>query len=248
MQQPEVVPVASIEWPNNYRVIPSKFPAINFFEKLVEPDQMEAAFYLESLTNDRLREEVGEITLLKKEDRLCGKGSSVVMASFTHVGKYSRFTNGSYGVYYASRDLKTAVRETVHHREQFLSFTREEPGEIDMRVYVGTVLKPLHDVRSKIYDQLHVPNDYAASQQFALFLKERDSWGIVYNSVRDEGGECIAILRPPAVSIPVHSKHLVYVWDGSAITSVFEKSNVLFDFRGGEGKNESDLAPLKWRL
>lgn len=240
MQNPEIVPLSSVDWPNHYRVIPSRFPTINFFEKIVDAHEMEAAFYLESLTNDRLREEVGDLSLVKEEDRLYGKGASVVMANFTHIGKRSRFSNGSYGVYYASRDLKTAVQETVYHREQFLSYTNESPGQIDMRVYVGTVLKPLHDIRFNFYDNLHDPNNYLPSQNFAAFLRARESWGLVYNSVRDKGGECIAVLRPPAVSIPTHSKHLVYVWDGQKIISVFEKSKILFDF-GSKGTRKSSI-------
>lgn len=227
---PEVVPLSTLDWPSQCRIIPSKFPTINFFEKLVDPEQMEAAFYLESMTNDRLREEVGDISLIRPEDRLSGKGSSVVLAAFTHVGKPSRFSNGSYGVYYASRELKTALKETIHHREVFLSYTKEAPGQIDMRVYVGKILKPLHDIRNKIYQHFHDPNDHQTPQRFAQFLRERGSFGIVYNSVRDTGGECIAALRPTAVTIPIHSKHLVYVWNGSRIVSVYEKGKLLLNF------------------
>lgn len=226
---PEVIPLVSIDWLSQYRIIPSRFPSINFFEKLVDPDQMEAAFYLENMTNDRLREETGDIALVKPEDRVCGKGSSIVMAAFTHIGKMSRFSEGHFGIYYASRDLKTAVKETIYHREIFLSYTEEGPQQIDMRVYVGKVLKPLHDIRNEIYEPIHHPKDYKNAQQFCAFLKARDSFGLVYNSVRDKGGQCIAALRPSAISIPIPSKHLVYVWDGKRINTVFEKSHILFN-------------------
>src|SRR5215831_10456250 len=128
-----------IRWPKTYRIIPSKFPPINFFEKIVAPDQMEAAWYLESLTNDRLRDETGDISLVAKEERLSGPGASVVMAAFTHIGYPSRFSDGSYGVYYAARSLETAVRETAFHRTRFLAATYEAPGEVDMRAYIGRV-------------------------------------------------------------------------------------------------------------
>lgn len=224
---PEIVPIVSLNWPHQYRVIPSRFPAINFFEKLVDPKQMEAAFFLESLTNDRLREEVGELAFIKPEDRICGKGSSVVMAAFTHIGKVSRFSDGSFGVYYASRDLVTALKETIYHRENFLSRTQEPPVEIEMRVYVGNILKPFHDIRDNVYQNLHQETDYSASQTVGKFLKSRDAYGVVYQSVRDKGGQCIAAFRPNSISIPKPSKHLVYVWNGKKIDSVYEKSQVL---------------------
>ena len=215
------------DWNRQFRTIPSKFPPINFFEKLVQADQMAEIFYLESLTNDRLREEVGDISLVRPEDRVCGEGSSIVMAAFTHIGKNSRFTDGSYGVYYASRDLKTAIIETAFWREKFLAATNELAGEIDMRVYVGEILKPLHDIRNSQFQHLHHPDNYFPAQSYALKLRVLGSFGLLYNSVRDKGGQCIAALRPSAISIPIQSKHLAYVWNGAKISRIIEKSELV---------------------
>ncbi len=216
-------PVVELDWDSQFRIIPSKFPPINFFEGLVDPALMEEAFYIESLTNDRLREEAGQITLVQPEDRVSGPGSTPVMAAFTHIGIESRFSDGSYGIYYASKTLETAIAETRYHRAQFLSSTKEEPGEIDMRVYIGEIIKPLHDVRSSEYDFLLDSDNWALSQQFGLRMKQDGSWGLVYPSVRDSGGECIAAMRPPAISIPRQGPHLSYHWNGKTIDHVFEK-------------------------
>ena len=145
------------------------------------------------------------------------------MAAFTHIGLESRFSDGSFGVYYASKSLRTAIEETKFHRARFLGYTQEDPGEIDLRVYVGEVAKPLHDVRGTDYGHLHDPNDWRPSQAFGLEMRAVRSWGVVYRSVRDPGGECIAALRPPAVTIPRQGPHLSYVWDGTRIVRVYEK-------------------------
>jgi hypothetical protein len=218
-------PLAQLDWDHQYRVISSEFPPINFFERLVEPDLMDELYYVESLTNDRLRDEVGDIALVQQEDRITGPGSSPVMAAFTHVSTEcpSRFSDGSYGIYYAAKTLDTAIEETKFHRARFLLYTNEEPGEIDMRVYIGEVVKPMHDIRSDGYEYLHDPNDWTPSQEFGHTLKDNNSWGIVYNSVRDPDGECIAALRAPSVTIPRQGPHLSYVWDGEQITNVYEK-------------------------
>ena len=212
-----------------YRIIPSQFPPINIFERVVDPKQLEAAWYLESLTNDRLRDQAGDLNLVPEEDRVSGRGSSIVMAAFTHIGRGSRFSDGSYGVYYAAKTLKTAVYETVYHRQRFLSATNEAAGELDMRAFTAKVRKPLRDIRAPRFKHLHHPDDYQPSQQFGKQRREKNDWGLVYNSVRDDDGTCIAVFRPPAISIPVQGAALAYVWDGKRINSVYEKAGVLFN-------------------
>jgi len=214
-----------LDWQHQYRVISSEYPPIDFFESLVNPQLIEELYHIESLTNDRLRDEVGNIALVPSEDRISGTGSSPVMAAFTHVSLAcpSRFSHGSYGIYYAAKTLDTAIEETKHHRAQFLAYTNEDAGEINMRVYIGEVTKPMHDIRDDRYQHLHDPNDWAASQAFGQQMKSINSWGIVYRSVRAPGGECIAALRPPVVSLPLQGPHLSYVWDGKSISKVYEK-------------------------
>jgi RES domain len=218
-----------LRWQKTYRVVASKHPPINVFENIVSARQMEMAWYIEGLTNDRLRDESGAAPLVSPEDRLYAPGASIVMAAFTHIGRPSRFSDGSYGVYYAARTLETAVRETAFHRARFLAATAEPPGEIDMRAYVGRPIKPYLDLRDLKYEALHDPNDYSAAQAFAKPLRERGESGVVYRSVRHEGGECIGAFKPQAVSIPIAGAALAYVWDGERIGKVYEKSEVLFD-------------------
>jgi hypothetical protein len=158
-----------------------------------------------------------------------GPGASIVMAPFTHLGRPSRFSDGSYGVYYAARSLETAVRETAFHRGRFLAATQEPPCEVDMRAYVGKPVKPFLDIRAARYSALHHPDDYATPQKFAQPLRAKGHWGLVYRSVRHEGGECIAAFKPQAVSVPTPAAALAYVWDGERVNKVYEKSEVLFD-------------------
>ena len=217
-------PLVAPDSRRQYRIVPAQFPPIDLFESILDPDELALAFDIESLTNDRLRDQAGDIRLVAPEDRLSGPGSSPVMAAFTHIGNPSRFSDGRYGVYYAGRSLATAIAETRYHRQRFLRLTAEPSCEITLRVYVGRIAKPLHDVRGEAYAELHSPDDYAPSQRFGAFWHAQASWGLVYRSVRDPGGECIAAMRPPAVSIPHQGPHLRYVWDGrqQRITDVLE--------------------------
>lgn len=211
---------------DQYRIIPSVFPPINFFENLVDPSEMELVWEIESITNDRLRQEAGDLFLVSPQDRISGPGSSVVMAAFTHIGNPSRFTDGSYGVYYAGLTKETAIKETIYRREQFLHATKQNSCEITMRMYQGKILKPLHDITHTDYSTLHDPNDYAVSQAFGKELREKKSWGIIYNSVRHEKGLCIAAFRPPTISIPKEIAHLKYIWNGEKITHILDAKTI----------------------
>ena len=219
----------NLRWHKTYRIVSAKHPPINVFEGIVGARQMEMAFYLEGLTNDRLRDESGEAPIVEPNERVTGPGASIVMAAFTHIGRPSRFSDGSYGVYYAAHALETAVRETAYHRARFMAATQQPPCDIDMRAYVGRPVKPYLDLRSSKFDDLHDPDDYSSSQAFAKPRRESGEWGFVYRSVRHEGGECIAAFRPQAISIAQPGAALAYVWDGEHIATVYEKSEVLFD-------------------
>ena len=108
-----------VDWPQAWRVIASRYPPINLFERLTaDPAVWDALMALEQLTNPRVRDEVGDIALVPPEERVSGPGASYVMAAFTHVNpKGSRFSDGSFGVYYAAAALETAIAETVFHFE-----------------------------------------------------------------------------------------------------------------------------------
>lgn len=224
-----VVPVSddAMGWEGAFRIVSSAFPPISLFEDVLDPADLEIAYAIESLSNDRLLAEAGVLARVAPEDRISGPGSSPVMAAFTHIGMPSRFTDGSYGVYYCASSLEAAVAETTHHRALFLAATREPSLELTMRVYRNSVVQRLHDIRVG-FEALHQPEpaSYPAAQRFAVPLRNAHSWGLLYRSVRSPGSECAAIFRPRGVSIPVQGPHLRYVWDGTRIAHVFQISEL----------------------
>ena len=202
------------------------FRSIQLFEDIADPDDLEAVFEIEAMTNARLRDEVGELQLVSPQDRISGPGTSYIMAAFTHLNPDgSRFSDGNWGVYYAGVDLNTAIAETRFHRAAFLGATNEAAMELDMRVLIADVEGDLHDIRG-LQDkrpELYDPDAYGASQNFARTLRNDSSNGIVYNSVRHQPGQCIATFRPPLLSNCRHERHLCYVWNGDEISDVYEK-------------------------
>ncbi len=219
-------PVVRIEWKPCWRIIPSRFPPIQLFERVTDPEDLEAIFELESLTNPRLRDKVGDIRIVLPEDRISGPGTSVIMAAFTHLNpEGSRFSDGTYGVLYAANDLDTAIAETAYHRERFMRATGEGRMELDMRVYLVDLDGQLHDLRGQRTAQplVYHNDNYAGGQHLAKALRNEGSNGIAYDSVRRAAGECVAIFRPRLLSNARQERHLCYVWDGRQIRSVYEK-------------------------
>ncbi len=223
------IELSQITWHPCYRIIPSRFPPIELFEEVTDPADLEAVFAIEAMTNDRLRDEVGDISLVPDEDRISGEGTSPIMAAFTHLNPVGdRFTDGSYGVFYAALTLETAIAETSYHRFQFLTATNEPAQELDMRVYAVDLDAELHDLRPLKTDnpEYYDPANYGAPQSLAHDLREQGSDGIVYFSVREETGECAAVFRPRLLSNCRQERHLCYVWDGKTIATVYEKSDL----------------------
>ncbi len=223
------LPVHPVIWFPCWRIIPSRFPPIDLFERVADPADLGAIYELESLTNDRLREEVGEIQLVHPHDRISGRGTSSIMAAFTHLNAAgSRFSAGTYGVFYASDTLVTAITETRYHREQFMRATSEPPMELDMRVLLADLNQQLHDIRGmqSVLSDIYARDDYSASQALGERLRAENSWGIAYDSVRHSGGECAAVVRPPALSTCRQERHFCYVWDGKRISSIYRKSSL----------------------
>ncbi|MCR9054495.1 MAG: RES family NAD+ phosphorylase [bacterium] len=213
---------------NQFRIIPSRFPPISIYEDLVEPDELEIAYALESMTNDRLQAEAGNLYLLDKKDWVTGPGASVVMAAFTHIGRESRFSDGSYGLYYAGLDEETAIAETVFHQERRLRETSEAAIEIDMRCYLGTVNLPLEDIRGPRFSTLQDSSlaTWPACQRFAAERRADEANGLLYKSARNAGGECISCFITPAVSLPTQSKHLRYCWNGTRVDRVLSVESI----------------------
>ena len=215
-----------VEWKPCWRIISSRFPPVQLFEDVADPDDLEAVFEIEAMTNDRLRDEVGALDLISPQDRISGPGTSYIMAAFTHLNPDgSRFSDGTWGVYYAGIDLDTAIAETRFHREAFLKTTKEEAMELDMRVLVADLNGDLHDIRGQqeARSELYNPDSYGASQDFARSVRADNSNGIVYNCVRHPPGQCVAIFRPPLLSNCRQERHLCYVWNGSTISEIYEK-------------------------
>lgn len=226
MSEAPGVALRATEWKHSFRLIASRYPTVGLYDAIADPADLEAVFAIEALTNPRLRDELGQFQLVAPEERISGAGSTPIMAAFTHLNpEGSRFSDGSYGVYYAADDLDTAIAEVSHHRAIFLSRTAEPSIDIDLRLVLAPLQAPLHDLRGlrrsapQVYDPVH----YGAAQALGRKLREAGSWGVLHHSVRHAGGLCVGVFRPRALKPSRQGAHIALHWDGARITHWYEK-------------------------
>ena len=205
-----------------YRVILSRYPQISLFEHVSNPQDWDVLYAVESLTNPRLRDEVGDIRLVPLEDRVYGDGASWIMSAFTHPpvdGRGGRF-NRDFGIYYCAADEAMAIAESSFHRARFLRESRIEQTPQEMRV-IRAQLGPvsLHDVRHLAGHAIYDSDDYGESQQLGYALRDAKSYGIHYQSVRGAGA-CYGVMRGRALSDAIHWRYLRYHYEQGAIVEV----------------------------
>ena len=221
-------PVSRVRWQRAHRIIRSLYPPIALFEDIADPTDWDAVARAEAATNARVNETIGRLDAVPPERRVSGPGASWAMAPFTHhsLDRPSRFTDGSYGVYYAGDRIEVALFETIHHHERFMRRTREAPGwTSQFRELVGNVNASLHDLRGAAFEEGLFGDDYAAGQALAKSLRAEGSDGLVYRSVRYPAGEAIAAFWPDVVGKPVQARHYAYHWNGDRVDLVRDEGS-----------------------
>lgn len=228
-----MLPRTTVEgWSSAYRIVSSRFPPVGVFDHIASPDDIEAVCLIEELTNPRVREQIGEIQHVQPEDRIVGPGTTPIMAAFTHLNpRGSRFSQGEYGVYYAAKTRATAIAETCYHVARWARASHDPATAFTLRVYVGQLHeRPYHDIRQcrDTNPEWYTPdpNAYGPAQALGAALRQERSWGLLYGSVRDPEGQCIAAFRPTALAPVKQTAHLQYHWDGKRIADVLELSSL----------------------
>jgi len=225
-------PAARMAWRQHYRLISSRHPYIDVFDSLGLTDDEKAAIW-ELQARTHKRHGGAGLARIRPSDIAAGPGAYYLNGPFIHAGRPSRFTDGSYGVYYAAHALNTAIIETRYGYERIWRSSNLIPESFTFRALKGnTVHEELYDIRNSTYYKRYLNPDigtYPRSQVFAneLRMADPDAYGIVYPSVRDADGECIAVFRGSAIPIPVQANLLSFEWNGNEVTTVSESTTVM---------------------
>ncbi|ASG24639.1 RES family NAD+ phosphorylase [Nitrospirillum viridazoti] len=218
---PDTPPTTALDWRPAYRIVRTIYPPVWLFEDIADPADWDLIASAEAKTNPRVRDEVGDLSLVPAGRRLSGPGASLAMGAFTHTStdRPSRFSDGSFGVWYCGDRFEVALMETVHHFGRFMRMTDEPAADAQFRELTARVAASLHDVRGEAFQDCLAPDDWAAGQALGKRLKAQGSDGVLYPSVRWPQGLAAALYYPDLITPPIlQARTLRYHWDGRAVT------------------------------
>lgn len=205
-----------------WRIIPTRFPPVDLFREVASAEDWSLLQEFEGLTNSRLVEQELSRGLVRTEDRIEKSSSHYILGPLTHPNPDgSRFSDGAYGVLYAALDFDTAVAEVKQQREAFMAATGQKPQRIDMRVILMNLDGDLHDLRGSSFEDQTIEG-LKRSREAGAELRSAGSNGIIFESSLRLGGTCVAVFRPPVLTNCRQERHFGFIWDGSAITDVYE--------------------------
>lgn len=129
--------------------------------------------------------------------------------------QFSRFSDGSYGVWYGSKSVKTTVYESAYHwYHGLLSDAGFEHLTVvaERKVYKVTCRAALLDFRKAVmeYPDLLHPSDYTFCQSVGRRIHHEGHPGLITMSARHLTGENIAIFNPAVLSDPRFDCNLTY--------------------------------------
>jgi len=206
-----------VNWEKSHRIIRTIYPPVDLFEDIAPPEDWEMLVAAEARFNPRIRDTVGNLALVPVEKRVAGPTASLVMAAFTHVSldRPSRFSDGSYGVWYCGDRFEVALAETAYHFERFMRATAEPPGDADYRELCAAVNGRFTAAPRDCLS----PADWAPGQVFGRQQRAHGADGVVYPSVRYPPGKAAAVFWPNCIALPiVQARQFRYHWNGMRMT------------------------------
>jgi hypothetical protein len=165
-----------------------------------------------------------------EESEIYGRIATAIRWPFEHPSR-SRYSDGSYGVWYGARDIETSVRETVYHfrRNTLMSaVARHSRGPIvqERRVHLVRCRAMLVDLRARCREdpRLVDPADYTHCQALGAQLQAAAQPGVITMSARHRDHETVAVFDAGTLSDPRTVCHYTYRLDASTGRVVVERT------------------------
>ncbi len=214
------------------RLIPSRFPPVDLYERLGDDRVRAAAVRLENLTNPRLAS--------RSRIEAAGPGGAAT-SNLTQNWNHAPFAYGNpEGTFLLDpgrsalelvEDAAAALAHFLVRREAFLSRTDEPPTQLDMRVLATPV-------DGDFADLTHLSPDEVGRQGRAIgrWLYDGGGGGAVFRHPLNGGARTLSVFDQSTLGRTEQGTHYRFAWDGQRIRTVY-------DFGTGEVIARDDLVP-----
>jgi RES domain-containing protein len=210
------LPLTNLRRFDTHRLLPAKYSPNydSVLTALADDEDLALIFELDNATNARLQAEENLSPGINSHELVFHVPNyRVINAAFAHANPLGgRFSTPERGAWYAAFELSTAKAEVIFHKSiEFAEIDWKEREEIGYDDYLADFTATFHDLRGISHEALS-PTSYVRSQQLAVELMEQGSLGILYPSVRREGGTCLACFRPSVVGNVRKDTRYKLVW------------------------------------
>jgi hypothetical protein len=208
---------------DTHRLVPSRHGDTVLAEIARDDAELQALVELDAATNDRLLATHQLLPGIGLEELVFGvPHAAVVNAAFCHAHPLgARFSGPDRGAWYAGFELPTSQAEVAFHKSVQLAEVGRFEDSVTYDDYLADLSASFHDLRrTRAFRACLDPGSYVESQALAERLLDEGSLGVVYPSVRREGGTCVACFRPAVVANVRRGKTYRFTWEGKTSPSV----------------------------
>ncbi len=203
------------------RLIPSRFADVE--DSVLAPladdgHVLRDLFELDNATNERLRGEYGGLPGIGVDELVFGVPNfRIINAAYTYPRpEGSRFNDGERGAWYCAFEVETSLAEITFHKTVEYQEIDRFDDSVTYQAMLADFTSTFHDIRGiDAYADCLDAGSYIESQQLAAELLEGGAMGVIYPSVRREGGTCLACFRPALVGNVRKGQAYRLTWSGS---------------------------------
>jgi hypothetical protein len=189
---------------------------------LVDEDEIAALAEIEGATSNRLLAQMRGAGEVQSYELVYGVPHAVfINASFAYAKprEPNRYNGANRGAWYAATEIETSLAEVRHHLTEMLAATGVYEAVVEYAELHASFAGEFLDLRQH-RDHASLNPDkalgYPAGNALADAARAKGLNGIIYPSVRNPGGTCIAALFPHAVQSVAQGDVYRMTWSGKA--------------------------------
>lgn len=158
-----------------------------------------------------------ELAFARRSQDLALYGQSHINAAFTYTRPTgNRFNSGDRGAWYCAWDMLTSAQEVGFHRTRELGFIGRYEDEARYVELLTDFIGDFPDLHGDAHPALNPEPKmgYPTGQALAADLRKEGHRGLIYPSVRHEGGRCFVAFDPGIIQNVRPGASWKLMWNG----------------------------------